>query len=217
MEKRKKVIAISAHPDDLEIGASFAVMNYVREGYEVYSILVTDGDKGGDSAVRIREAEEAAKVLGIKDIFRLKCPDTNLPKESKLIEKLESFYYKYLPEVVITHTTKERHKDHVQVSNASRIAFRKSSTIIMFRSVSGLVEFSPHLFYVGDKDDLENKIRACSCHKTQVEKGILDLEVIQANAIFWGNVYNPYEKKYAEPFEINHYGMILKKQGGRLI
>ena len=206
------IIAVGAHPDDLEIGASFAVMNYIREKYEVYSILVTDGDKGGDSAVRIREAEEAAKVLGIQDIFRLKCPDTDLPKESELINLLEPYYYKYLPDVVITHTAKERHQDHVQVSNASRIAFRKSSTIIMFRSVSGLVEFIPHLFYVGDEDDLENKLRACRCHKTQVEKGILDLEVIRANAITWGSVYNPYEKKYAEPFEINHFGMILKRQ-----
>ena len=134
-DNSRNILVISAHPDDLELGASFAVMKYVRDGYDVYSVLVTDGERGGDAAVRIREAEEAAKILGIKDIFRLKCPDTNLPKESELIEKLESFYYKYLPEVVITHTTKERHQDHVQVSNASRIAFRKSSTIIMYRSV----------------------------------------------------------------------------------
>ena len=208
----KRVLTVSAHPDDLEIGASFAVMNYIREGYDVYSILVTDGNKGGDSAVRVNEAEEAAKVLGIADIFRLKCPDTDLPKESELINLLEPYYYKYLPNVVITHNGKERHQDHLQVSNASRIAFRKSPSIIMFRSVSALPEFSPHLFYVGDRDDLENKLRACSCHKSQVEKGILDLEIIEANALVWGNMYNPYEKTYAEPFEINHFGMILKRQ-----
>jgi LmbE family N-acetylglucosaminyl deacetylase len=208
----KNVLIVSAHPDDLEIGASFAIMNYVREGYDVYSILVTDGDAGGDAAIRIREAEEASKILGIKDIFRLKYTDTFLPKDGELIKNLEFFYSKYLPEVVITHTANERHQDHVQVSTISRIAFRKAPTIVMFRSMSGLVEFAPHLFYVGDNDDLWTKLSACSCHKTQIKKGIMDLEFIRASAIFWGNVYNPYAKKYAEPFEINHNGMILKKQ-----
>jgi LmbE family N-acetylglucosaminyl deacetylase len=210
-DNSRNILVISAHPDDLELGASFALMKYVRDGYDVYSVLVTDGEKGGDSNLRIKESEEAAKILGIKDIFRLKFSDANLPGESELVRALEPLYYKYSPEVVITHSSNDRHQDHVQTANASRIAFRKALSIIMYRSISGSVDFSPHLFYIGDDDDLENKLRVCGCHRTQVEKGIIDLEVIRAHAIFWGNVYNLYEKKYAEPFEVNHFGISVKK------
>lgn len=215
--KTKNVLVISAHPDDLEIGASLAIMNYVRMGYNVYSVLATDGGKGGNPSARIKEAEEASKILGIKDIFRLKYTDTSLPKEKTLVAKLETFYYKYFPEVVITHTALDRHQDHVQVSTATRIAFRKAPNIVLFRSMSGLVDFAPHLFYVGDQDDLWRKLSACSCHKTQIKKGIMDLNFIQASAIFWGNIFNPYEKKYAEPFEINHNSAMLQPQEFEII
>jgi LmbE family N-acetylglucosaminyl deacetylase len=206
-EISKRVLAISAHPDDFEIASSFAVMKYQNEGYDIYSILITDGEKGGDPKRRIKEAENAGKMLGIMDIERLRFQDTNIPEDGRLIADLEELYSKYHPEVILTHSQNDRHQDHIKVSGASTIAFRKATTILLYMGFSGNINFKPNMFVVGTKEDLEKKIEVCNCYKSQAEKGIIDNEFICASARYWGHMLNVYDPVYAEPFEMNQMVM----------
>lgn len=75
--KPKVVLAIGAHPDDLEFGASGSVAAWVKAGAEVHYLVCTDGSKGSDDVslssadlIKLRrdEQRDAAKVLGVKSV-----------------------------------------------------------------------------------------------------------------------------------------------------
>lgn len=80
----ERVLAVTAHPDDVDFGASGTIAQWTRAGIEVSYCICTDGDAGGfDPAVDraeipgIRRAEqvEAAKQVGVRDVRFLGYPD----------------------------------------------------------------------------------------------------------------------------------------------
>lgn len=73
----KIVLAIAAHPDDLEFGVSGSVAKWVQDGAEVHYLICTDGSKGSDdlkltgselTKLRREEQRTAAKILGVKSV-----------------------------------------------------------------------------------------------------------------------------------------------------
>ena len=66
-----KVLAIGAHPDDLEYGCAGTLIKHVQRGDQVFLALVTDGSEGGEGAVRPEEQLAAAKIIGAEDVFFL--------------------------------------------------------------------------------------------------------------------------------------------------
>jgi LmbE family N-acetylglucosaminyl deacetylase len=73
----KIVLAIGAHPDDLEFGTSGSVAAWVKAGAEVHYLICTDGSKGSDDMtlssaelIKLRrdEQRDAAKILGISSV-----------------------------------------------------------------------------------------------------------------------------------------------------
>ena len=55
-EGPKKALVIAAHPDDSEFGAAGTVCQWVKEGWEVYYLICTDGSKGRRPGVDARQA-----------------------------------------------------------------------------------------------------------------------------------------------------------------
>ena len=73
-----KVLAIGCHPDDLEIACGGTLRKYVERGAEVYEAHVANGNLGHViiepdelRVIRTKEAEEAGKVLGVKQVFNI--------------------------------------------------------------------------------------------------------------------------------------------------
>src|SRR4051812_45025270 len=80
----ERVLAILAHPDDVDFGAAATVANLTDRGVEVTYCLVTDGDAGGfDQTIprpqmaitRRDEQTRAAKEVGVTDLVFLGFPD----------------------------------------------------------------------------------------------------------------------------------------------
>lgn len=98
--KNKVVLAVCAHPDDLEFGCGGAVAKFVDEGATVYYLVITDGSKGLEDHllpseelknIRHREQETAAKVLGVKQVFFLDFIDgelVNTPEVRKAVIRI---------------------------------------------------------------------------------------------------------------------------------
>ena len=57
------VLAIGAHPDDLEYGCAGTLIQHAHRGDAVYLMIITDGDKGGDPELRHQEQLDAASEL----------------------------------------------------------------------------------------------------------------------------------------------------------
>ncbi len=63
------ILAIGAHPDDIEFGCGGTLIKYAQKGHNVYQLIMTGGGVGGDPGVRTAEQQEAAKFIGVQQVF----------------------------------------------------------------------------------------------------------------------------------------------------
>jgi bacillithiol biosynthesis deacetylase BshB1 len=108
------ILAIAAHPDDVELSASGTLMRYIAEGKKVGIIDLTEGELGtrGTVETRYAEAEEASKIMGLSVRENLRMPDgffeDNAENKRLIIEQIR----KYQPEIVLANSISDRHPDH---------------------------------------------------------------------------------------------------------
>jgi N-acetylglucosamine malate deacetylase 1 len=108
------VLAIGAHPDDVELGCGGTLALLARSGRRTGILHLTCGERGtrGTSAERREEAERAAAALGAVEVAFLDCGDgalrTGEAEEDALIGMLRSFR----PDLVLGPTPDDRHPDH---------------------------------------------------------------------------------------------------------
>lgn len=202
----KRIIAIGAHPDDIEIGASGTLARHVAEGYEVLMVVVTRGGASkdqrnsntGNTSVRYQEALEGARMIGAK-IKILNYADSECHKDFELIIRdLEKIVQEYKPDRAYIHYDHEIHQDHVTVSRASLAALRNCPQILMYEGPSTHPDFSVNYWY--DISLYANEKRsAILAHASEGAKEILKLEAIESL-----NRYRGYQcrKISAEGFKI---------------
>jgi bacillithiol biosynthesis deacetylase BshB1 len=108
------ILAIAAHPDDVELSASGTLMRYVAEGKKVGIIDLTEGELGtrGTVETRYEEAADASKIMGLSARENLRMPDgffeDNAENKRLIIEQIR----KYQPEIVLANSVTDRHPDH---------------------------------------------------------------------------------------------------------
>jgi bacillithiol biosynthesis deacetylase BshB1 len=111
---RLDVLAVGAHPDDVELGCGGTLALLARQGRRVGIVHLTRGERGtrGSAEERRSEAEAAAAALGAAALAVLDCGDgalrTGEAEEDALIEVVRRFR----PEVVLGPTPRDRHPDH---------------------------------------------------------------------------------------------------------
>lgn len=116
------LLAIAAHPDDVELTCGGTVLKMAQRGYKVGILDLTKGEMGtrGTAEIRLREAAAAARLLGVRYRANLGLPDAHLElnDESKLAvaRKIRELR----PHAVILPYWEGRHPDHY---NASKIAY----------------------------------------------------------------------------------------------
>lgn len=109
--KKKVVLAVGAHPDDMDFGASGTVAKWVEEGAIAYYLICTDGSRGSSdpkmthkklAEIRKKEQEQAGKILGLKKVFFLNHTDTQLVSDLVLKEEIVRIIRTVRPNIVIT-------------------------------------------------------------------------------------------------------------------
>lgn len=110
---RKRILVLTAHPDDADIHAGGTLARWVGEGHEVYSVIFTRGDKGHDDpgmtperVATLREAEQraAAEILGVQRLTFLDFEDGELGWVGPaLAEAATRLIRQERPDMVVTH------------------------------------------------------------------------------------------------------------------
>jgi LmbE family N-acetylglucosaminyl deacetylase len=109
--KNKIILAVGAHPDDMEFGASGTIAKWVEEGATAYYLICTDGSRGSsdpqmthDRLAKIRKQEQidACRILGVKKAFFLNHTDTQLVADITLKEEIVRIIRRLRPNIVIT-------------------------------------------------------------------------------------------------------------------
>jgi LmbE family N-acetylglucosaminyl deacetylase len=184
-QQQKRVLAIGAHPDDVEIGCGGALAKHHAQGDILHILTLSRGAAGGDVNQRTIEAHRAAGLLGAKlEIGTL--PDTRISSGPETIDIMQGAIRELQPTHVYTHCAEDTHQDHRAVHDATLVAARGVPNVYCYQAPSSTVEFSPNLF-VDITDFIKDKIEAIDSYKSQVDRmDALQHDVILATARYWG-------------------------------
>ncbi|UUO05038.1 PIG-L family deacetylase [Blastopirellula sp. J2-11] len=185
------VIAVGAHPDDVEIACGGTLAKLCQQGYKVGIIDLTDGEptpRSPGPEVRLAEAQAAAKVLGVDVRVTLELPNRRLFDCFESRVALAKEFRKYRPNVVLgfggkTPLASPDHWQAMQITDAATFYSRLTKwddhfdglpvhTIakqLYYRLVFEPMEHpeAPGSFVVDISDTLETKITSVRCYETQ--------------------------------------------------
>src|SRR5690242_8838053 len=131
----RRVLVLTAHPDDVDWGSGGTVALWTAAGLQVTYCVVTDGDAGGPpedaggrplAEVRRQEQRAAAAELGVHDVRFLGYPDGRLQPTLELRRELTRVIRQVRPDRVLTHSpdrnyerVAQSHPDHRAVGSAA--------------------------------------------------------------------------------------------------
>jgi N-acetylglucosamine malate deacetylase 1 len=124
MSQTVDLVAVSAHPDDAEIGCGGALILAVMAGLTVAIVDLTRGERATSGTVEQRDEERAlaAEVLGVSRRVALGLPDTALGTDPSHREALAALLRELRPRIVLAPHTDDRHPDHVAAGHLAREA-----------------------------------------------------------------------------------------------
>ena len=185
------VIAVGAHPDDVEIACGGTLAKLVRQGYQVGIIDLTDGEPTPNSPgpeVRLEEARKAAEVLGVEHRVTLDLPNRRLFDTFEARVALAKEFRKFRPRIVIgfgdkTPMASPDHWQAMQITDAAVFYSRLTkwdeefdglpvhaiSAQLYFRLAfePATLDGYPSHFTVDIGDTLEAKLDSIRCYQTQ--------------------------------------------------
>ena len=119
------VVAIGSHPDDVDLYAGGLVAGLVRRGADVVIVDLTRGELGtrGTPEIRAREAEEAARILGVRGRVCLDLPDGGLREgDDAQVRAVTEALRRYRPLLVLGPYEVDKHPDHREAAGLIRRA-----------------------------------------------------------------------------------------------
>jgi LmbE family N-acetylglucosaminyl deacetylase len=215
---RPRVLAIGAHPDDIELGAAGFLFRLLTESRaQVQFLVLTAGvqhrhpQRHFDPRRRRRESLAAARALGLhpRRTEILDYPDCGLHLHvHEIIREIEGrlFDAEGRPgfDLVLTHAGGDTHADHRQVYQATVSATRAfSGTVMLYQAPSTIPnEFRPTFFVHLDEAALAAKVRALLEHQSQQEKDFMGQQRVEGLARSWA-LFHRTEPEYLEAFEVS--------------
>lgn len=182
----RRVLAIGAHPDDVELGAGGTLAKLIDSGHEVRALVMSNGEKGGDGAVRAVEGTDAGRLIGVASVEVASFPDTMLAAhENEMVTAIERMIARFNPDIILTHSGNDQHQDHRAVHVATLRAGRRHPSILCYESPSVTADFRPSVF-VDVQDYLEVKVEAVAAHQDQSGKPYVRPEHLRGLAVFRG-------------------------------
>jgi LmbE family N-acetylglucosaminyl deacetylase len=219
----KRILAIGAHPDDIEISCAGTLAKYANQGVHVSMAVATDGSAGHMiipprelAEIRHQEAENSARVIGA-DFYWLGFVDEMLGIDIDTRMRFVELIRKAKPDVILTHSPEDYHPDHRALSrvifDASFMSGLKNvetesdyhpgvQPLYYFDNISGL-NFHPTEF-VDITDTFEVKQQMLACHQSQIKwlKDHDDVDMLFMTETIVRTRGYQCGVKYAEPYRL---------------
>ena len=221
----RRVLVITAHPDDSEFGAGGTLAKLVKEGKDVALCVVTNGNKGSSdramtserlALIRAEEQRNAARVLGVDPVTFLGYPDGEVEDTRDLRRDVSREIRRWRPDLVIcqnpnrTYNLGASHRDHRTVAGvAIDCVYPLSRDHLAFPEL--MPEFEPHKvrevyvmqwqqphLVVDITEVMETKLKALACHASQFKDFPAVETRVRARAAELGK---PHGYAYAETFD----------------
>ncbi|MDO5615039.1 MAG: bacillithiol biosynthesis deacetylase BshB1 [Cruoricaptor ignavus] len=178
------VLAIGAHPDDVELGCGGTIAKLISEGKKVAIIDLTKGELGtrGTDETRKAEAEKAMEILKVSARENLGMKDGFLNNSEEYQMQIVEMIRKYQPEIVFANAIDDRHPDHAKAAKLISDACFISGLVKIKTQYNGQEqqawrpkqvyhyiqwkEITPD-FVIDISDFMDKKIEACLAYATQ--------------------------------------------------
>lgn len=195
------VLAIGAHPDDLELAVGGTLARLARNGARVVMAVVSIP---ADFETRRDEAQRAAGILGCELRFLVEdgCKRIDDIKNYELVGMLDRLVRSLEPAAVLTHSASEFHGDHLAVHNAC-LSTQRLKPFDFFHFNPTMTRAVPVTFhpraYVDVSETIDTKMQAIEAHASQFGSRGLDTEMYREIARMNGRMVGV---KYAEGLDV---------------
>ncbi|HEX9085562.1 MAG TPA: bacillithiol biosynthesis deacetylase BshB1 [Gemmatimonadaceae bacterium] len=216
--KEVDVLAIAAHPDDIELICGGTLVRAHMLGRSTGILDLAAGELGtlGTPEVRAKEAAKAAKVMGVSVRENLGFPDGGIENTPETRAKVAVVIRRLKPKIVITHSQHGRHPDHPIVAQLVRDAcfvagLKKVEPKVaphrplkVLHALSFREDNQKPTFVVDISESFQKKVEAIQCYESQF-----------GDAIQAGEVYPNGEPLYELiRHHAAHYGSLIRCQYG---
>jgi len=194
------ILALGAHPDDIEYGCGGMLTKYAEKGHDVFLWIASDGSLGGEGVVRRQEQTDSALIIGAREVFWGDYRDTEVPLTRELIGRIESVIKQVKPRMIFVHYPDDTHQDHRNLAQGTMSATRYVPNFLFYEGPT-TQNFAPNCFTDVEKV-LDKKLACLEAHRSQVAKtNIEDLTILEL-AVSSANFRGIQARvKYAEAFQ----------------
>ena len=176
-EAALQIVAVGAHPDDIELSMAGLLIRLARQGHAVTWIVVSDGAAGNGgrdadlAACRLGEARAGARAAGA-DLVTLGLPDGQLAWTAGAEAAIGSHMAALAPDLVVTHALNDYHADHRAVARFVGDTLPIGVPLLRADNMLGL-HFIPDLL-VDITAVFDTKLAALTCHASQASLSMTD-------------------------------------------
>jgi LmbE family N-acetylglucosaminyl deacetylase len=184
-----KILAIGAHPDDIEAGCAGTLAKYAQNGHDIYLLVMSEGHRGGTRTVRKKEQMKSAKILKPRALLWGGCEDTMLSLHmNRMVQDIEAVLKKVNPDFIFVQYEEDTHQDHRSLAKATISATRYIRNVLFYEGPT-TQSFSPTVF-VDIKETIDTKFAMLLAHQSQVRKtnieGLSITDIVRSTAVFRG-------------------------------
>jgi len=203
-----KVLVLSPHTDDAELGAGGTIIKFIAEKKEILWVVFSTAEeslpKEMDKDTLEKEFISVTKKLNLhKDQYIVNHFQVRKlhEKRQEVLESLVQIRNKFLPDLVIGPSLNDFHQDHIIFATEMGRAFKGTSSIICYELPWNHVTFHTQLFVQLDKKYVEKKIELLQSYNSQIikERSYFSEEFIWGFARTRGVQINTL---FAEAFEV---------------
>jgi LmbE family N-acetylglucosaminyl deacetylase len=174
------ILAIGAHPDDIELGCGGMLIKCAKRGHRVFMYALTRGGASGDPEQRTHELQESARFIGAENLWIDNFEDAKLAVTDELINHIEHIINEAEPDVIFTHSHGDVHHDHRAIALATVEAGRFISNILSYE-IPLTKNFAPQVFF-DVSDVIDKKVELIDIFWSQHSKLYLKANAIRGLA-----------------------------------
>ena len=167
----KKILIVSPHTDDGELGCGGSIAKFIEDGDNVEYVALSCCEKSVPPPypkdILSREVRQATTVLGIKDPILFNFEVREFPRlRQEILDALIKIRNKIQPDIVFAPSRNDTHQDHKTAIEETMRAF-KNCTILGYEQPWNNITFNTLAFIPLKSAHLQKKIDALRCYETQ--------------------------------------------------
>ena len=190
-----RVLAIGAHPDDIELGCGATLARHAEQGHAITILTLAASADGCPSERRLADAELAASRLGAP----LVVGGDGALTESDRVALIERVVASFEPTTIYAHSEHDAHADHRAAHRAALLGTRGVPTFLCFQSATSTIDFRPTMF-VDVTHHVERKMELLEVQATPPgRRPHVERDLVIATSRYWGRFAST---RHAEPFQV---------------